>query len=71
MSSYFNIDKRLEAIGEKAEEISAEAFARIDATARCNSEKVLKAFIDNRVGELHLKGTTVRLDLGQYKLGKE
>lgn len=58
MSSYFNIDKRLEAIGEKAEEISAEAFARIDATARCNSEKVLKAFIDNRVGELHLKGTT-------------
>ena len=58
MSSYFNIDKRLEALGEKAEEISAEAFARIDATARCNSEKVLKAFIDNRVGELHLKGTT-------------
>lgn len=58
MSSYFNIDKRLEAIGEKAEEISAEAFARIEATARCNSEKVLKAFIDNRVGELHLKGTT-------------
>ncbi|MGN0655766.1 MAG: aminotransferase class I/II-fold pyridoxal phosphate-dependent enzyme [Ruminiclostridium sp.] len=58
MSCYFNIDKRLEALGEKAEEISAEAFARIDATARCNSEKVLKAFIDNRVGELHLKGTT-------------
>ena len=58
MSSYFNIDKRLEALGEKAEEISAEAFARIEATARCNSEKVLKAFIDNRVGELHLKGTT-------------
>ncbi|MGN0619941.1 MAG: aminotransferase class I/II-fold pyridoxal phosphate-dependent enzyme [Ruminiclostridium sp.] len=58
MSCYFNIDKRLEALGEKAEEISAEAFARIEATARCNSEKVLKAFIDNRVGELHLKGTT-------------
>ena len=58
MSCYFNIDKRLEEVAQKAEEISAEAFARIEATGRCNSEKVLKAFIDNRVGELHLKGTT-------------
>ena len=58
MSCYFNIDKRLEEIALNAENIAAEAFARIDHTARCNSEKVLKAFIDNRVGELHLKGTT-------------
>lgn len=58
MSCYFNIDKRLEEIALNAENMAAEAFARIEHTGRCNSEKVLKAFIDNRVGELHLKGTT-------------
>ena len=58
MGCYFNIDKRLETLAQKAEEVASEAFARIEATGRCNSEKVLKAFIDNRVGELHLKGTT-------------
>lgn len=58
MSCYFNIDKRLEEIALNAENMAAESFARIEHTGRCNSEKVLKAFIDNRVGELHLKGTT-------------
>ena len=58
MSCYFNIDKNLEIIAQKAEESSSEAFARIEHTARCNGEKVLKAFIDNHVGEMHLKGTT-------------
>ncbi|HBI53034.1 MAG TPA: hypothetical protein DDX72_09690 [Ruminococcaceae bacterium] len=58
MSCYFNPDKELENIAIEAEEDASEAFDRIDHTARCNSEKVLKAFIDNRVGEMHLKGTT-------------
>lgn len=58
MSCYFNIDKGLEETALEAENIAAEAFARIEHTGRCNSEKVLKAFIDQRVGELHLKGTT-------------
>lgn len=58
MSCYFNIDKRLEEIALEAENIAAESFTRIEHTGRCNSEKVLKAFIDQRVGELHLKGTT-------------
>lgn len=58
MGNCFNIDKRLEAIAEKAEAIASEAFERIELTERYNSEKVLKAFIDNRVGEMHLKGTT-------------
>lgn len=58
MSCYFNPDKELENIALEAEEDSSEAFDRIDHTARCNSEKVLKAFIDNRVGDMHLKGTT-------------
>ena len=58
MSCYFNPDKELENIALEAEEDASEAFDRIDHTARCNSEKVLKAFIDNRVGDMHLKGTT-------------
>lgn len=58
MSCYFNPEKKLENIALEAEEAASEAFERIDHTARCNSEKVLKAFIDNRVGDMHLKGTT-------------
>lgn len=58
MSCYFNIDKRLERLAEAAEEKAAAAFARTEHTCRCNSEKVLKAFIDNHVSEMHLKGTT-------------
>lgn len=58
MSCYFSPDKELENIALKAEETASEAFDRIDHTARCNSEKVLKAFIDNRVSDMHLKGTT-------------
>lgn len=58
MSNYFNIDKRLLELADKAEANCAEAFGRIERTGRANSEKVLKAFIDNRVGEMHLKGTT-------------
>lgn len=54
----FNIDKRLADIARQAEERCAESFARIEHTARCNGEKVLKAFTDCRVGEMHLKGTT-------------
>ena len=58
MSNYFNIDKRLLELADKAEENCREVFGRIEKTGRANSEKVLKAFIDNRVGEMHLKGTT-------------
>lgn len=58
MSCYFNINKKLEAIAEKAEKNAADTFVRIEHTGRCNSEKVLRAFIDNHVGEMHLKGTT-------------
>lgn len=55
---YFSLDKRLEEAAEIAEEQCDEAFERINDTARYNGEKVLKAFIDNRVSEMHLKGTT-------------
>ncbi len=56
--SCFSIDKKLEITAAAAEERCAESFARIEHTARCNGEKVLKAFTDCHVGEMHLKGTT-------------
>ena len=56
--SCFSIDKKLENTAAEAEARCAESFARIEHTARCNGEKVLKAFTDCRVGEMHLKGTT-------------
>lgn len=57
-SNIFDIDERLLKLADKAEELCREEFAQIDATAEFNSNKVLKAFIDNRVGEVSLKGTT-------------
>lgn len=35
-----------------------EQFAELDRLAMLNGQRVLKAFMDNRVGEMHLKGTT-------------
>ena len=48
---FFAIDERIERLGEKAEELCAPTFAKIDETARYNAAKVLKAFADNRVSE--------------------
>lgn len=39
---------------EKCESV----FAELDRLCEYNGERVLKAFIDNRVSEMHLKGTT-------------
>jgi len=54
----FEIDERILKLAEKAEESCSEVFREIDRTARYNGEKVLKAFIDNRVSEACMKGTT-------------
>lgn len=54
----FEIDERILKLAEKAEENCLSAFKEIDKTARYNSEKVLKAFIDNKVSEACMKGTT-------------
>ena len=48
---YFPIDERIERLGDLAEAECAEIFAGIDATARHNSAKVLRAYTDNRVSE--------------------
>lgn len=39
-------------------ELAAPKFAELDKLCEYNGQRVLKAFIDNRVSEMHLKGTT-------------
>ena len=54
----FGIDERILALAHEAEKECEQMFAQTDEIARFNGEKVLKAFIDNRVSESCLKGTT-------------
>lgn len=48
---FFKIDEKLEKLAEQAELNCSSCFVQIDKTARYNSEKVLKAFTDNKVSE--------------------
>ena len=54
----FNFDDRLLVAAENAERKAQSVFEKIETTCRITSEKVLSAFIENRVGDMHLKGTT-------------
>lgn len=54
----FNFDKKLMEIADKVREKVFESFVRIEKNCCHNSEKVLKAFIDCGVSDMHLKGTT-------------
>ncbi|MBQ8377915.1 MAG: methionine gamma-lyase family protein [Oscillospiraceae bacterium] len=56
--NYFDIDEKLLEIAEKAEEMCKKQFSQIEKISFINGQKVLKAFIDNRVSESCLKGTT-------------
>lgn len=52
--SFFEFDEKIKNLDKKALEITKEHFATVDEISQYNSEKVLKAFIDNRVSEVHL-----------------
>lgn len=54
----FDIDEKILAHAKEAEAECSEMFQKIDRIAEYNGQKVLKAFIDNRVSESCLKGTT-------------
>ncbi len=54
----FEFDERILAIADEAEADCAEVFARADRTARINGERVLRAFINNKVSAACLSGTT-------------
>ena len=58
MTNIFNIDNRLIELADRAESECAKEFANIERIAEINGQKVLKAFIDNRVSETCMKGTT-------------
>lgn len=54
MNNFFKIDKKIIEASEKAMEQSEKAFKRIDSITEYNQQKVLAAFIDNKVSENHL-----------------
>ena len=62
------ISERVRALGAQAEAALDEQFARIDAIAAHNTEKVLDAFRKHRVAEVHFQGTT---GYGYDDLGRE
>ena len=67
-SNAFEIDEDILALAAQAESECAEQFRIIDEIAEYNGMKVLKAFIDNRVSEGCLKGTT---GYGYSDIGRE
>ncbi len=54
----FEIDERILKLAEKAEANCESAFAYADRIARKNGEKVLRAFINNKVSSVCMTGTT-------------
>lgn len=52
--SFFEFDEKIKNLDKKALETTKEHFATVDEISQYNTEKVLKAFIDNRVSEAHL-----------------
>lgn len=57
-SEFFSIDPKLAVLADTAEDMCSEAFARIEQIREYNEQKVLKAFMDNRVSEIHFNGST-------------
>ena len=55
---FFEISPEIEKAAEAAMKKCEKEFAELDELCEYNGKRVLKAFIDNRVSEMHLKGTT-------------
>lgn len=56
--SFFEFDNKIIAAAETAMSLVKPQFAELDRLCEYNGQRVLKAFIDNRVSDIHLKGTT-------------
>lgn len=54
----FNISKKIQEISTKALAMCEGEFRKIDKITEFNQQKVLKAFIENRVSERHFVGST-------------
>ncbi len=55
--AFFEFSPELVKLSEKAMELCRPQFAEIDRMAEYNGQRVLKAFIDNRISDIHMKGT--------------
>lgn len=58
MSEFFKVDPRIEDMAAAAEKDCEAPFRRIAEIETYNSEKVLRAFIDNRVSESLFAGSS-------------
>ena len=54
----FNISKKIKDLSQKAMILCENEFKKIDEQTEYNQQKVLKAFIDNRVSETHFSAST-------------
>ena len=52
------ISEKVRALGDRAQQELFEEFARIDAIAQHNTQRVLEAFQDHRVADGYFAGTT-------------
>ena len=55
---HLQIDDRVKALGDQAQGLLTEEFARIDAIAQENTARVLAAFQKHRVADGYFAGTT-------------
>ncbi|MBR6045840.1 MAG: methionine gamma-lyase family protein [Ruminococcus sp.] len=68
MDNFFDIDSRILALAAETESECAGQFSHIDSIAEHNGQKVLAAFIKNRVSDTCFKGTT---GYGYGDIGRE
>ena len=68
MMSFFDIDEKILELVEKIERELTFEFERIDKISSHNENKVLRAFLDNRVSEIHFNSTT---GYGYNDLGRD
>lgn len=55
--AFFEFSPELVKLSEKAMELCRPQFEELDRMAEYNGQRVLKAFIDNRISDIHMKGT--------------
>lgn len=55
--AFFEFSPELVELSEKAMEMCRPRFAELDRMADYNGQRVLKAFIDNKISDIHMKGT--------------
>lgn len=55
--AFFEFSPELVELSEKAMELCRPQFAELERMAEYNGQRVLRAFIDNKISDIHMKGT--------------